>query len=83
MTDPSKLQNTRQQRVDKSSSLTPDPAEAQVNGDGQSDDGSEGEISSSVTISALLSKLDSVRVKAIVYNYMYVGALYLSEFKVC
>ena len=70
MTDPPKLRNSHQQGVKKTSGsaiklATRLSATAQMNGaesDDQSDELSEGEITSSVTISALLSKLDSVRV---------------------
>lgn len=68
MTDPSKLHNTKQQRMQVKPPVSPathfEATKAEVNaGDGQTDELSEGEIDSSVTISALLSKLDSVRVR--------------------
>lgn len=65
MTDPSKLRTAKQQKT--VGGLAPPTthraaAKAEVNGDDHVDKVSEGEIDSSVTISALLSKLDSVRV---------------------
>ena len=69
MTDPSKLHTAKQQKTARGSA-TPTThhtaAKAEVNGNDHVDEASEGEIDSSVTISALLSKLDSVRVKCVV-----------------
>ena len=70
MTDPSKLRNSLQPGGKKSGTpvMLATRLSAAVPGDDdvsddQSDEFSEGEITSSVTISALLSKLDSVRVR--------------------
>ena len=69
MTDPSRLQQASQRKkAKKPNSALPQLSGALANSgddeeeDDQSDEGSEGEINNSVTISALLSKLDSVRV---------------------
>lgn len=77
MTDPSKLQQTtttsRQGKAKKLITAMPRLSSALVNGgdddnDDQSDEGSEVDIKKSVTISALLSKLDSVRVIILHYS---------------
>ena len=65
MTDPSKLQqpSSRLTKAKKLNSAQPQLTGALVDEGGEeSEEDSEGEIQSSVTISALLSKLDSVRV---------------------
>ena len=70
MTDPSKLQqpSNRLTKAKKLNSAQPQLTGALADEGGEEEEGeeseedSEGEIQSSVTISALLSKLDSVRV---------------------
>ena len=65
MTDPSKLQqpSSRLIKAKKLNSAQPQLTGALADEGGEeSEEDSEGEIQSSVTISALLSKLDSVRV---------------------
>lgn len=70
MTDPSKLQqpSSRLTKAKKLNSAQPQLTGALADEGGEEEEGeeseedSEGEIQSSVTISALLSKLDSVRV---------------------
>ena len=67
MTDPLRFQQaSRQKKPEQPSSGLPQLSGALANSgdeeDDLSDEGSEGEINNSVTISALLSKLDSVRV---------------------
>ena len=65
MTDPSKLQqpSSRLTKAKKLNSAQPQLSGSLADEGGEeSEEDSEGEIQSSVTISALLSKLDSVRV---------------------
>lgn len=81
MTDPSRLIQQPPSRIKKPNSsalpqhagaMAGDEGEEEEEGEGEgeeSDEDSEGEIRNSVTISALLSKLDSVRVS--VYSKCY------------